>query len=60
MPVMNLQYNVTAPREAASPTKSSAAPDNFRVYSPHPFPPVLFEEAHKSSCHSTPASLPIG
>lgn len=57
MPVM---YKLTAPRVAASPTKSSAAPDNFRVYSPHPFPPVLFEEAHKSSCHSTPASPPIG
>lgn len=60
MPFMNLHYNVTAPIEAASPTKSSAASDNFRVYSPHPFPPVLFEEAYESSCHSTPALPPIG
>lgn len=60
MPIMNIFCYVTAPSIAASPTKSSAASDDFRVYSPHPFPPVLFEEAHKSSCHSTPASPPIG
>lgn len=59
-PIMKLYYYVTAPRMVASPTKSSAASDDFRVYSSHPFPPVLFEEAHKSSCHSTTASPPIG
>lgn len=57
---MNLDDNITAPRMAAGSTKSSAASDNFRVYSHHPFPPVLLEEAHKSSCHSTPALPPIG
>lgn len=46
MPIVSLFNNVTAPRIAASLTKSSAGRDDFRVYSPHYFPPVLFEEAH--------------
>lgn len=57
---MNLHFNITAPRGESSPTESSAACGNFRVYSRCPFPPVLFEEAHKSSRHSKAPSLPIG
>lgn len=53
-------YYVTTPRTRASPTKSSAVADDFRVYTPQPFPPVPFEEAHKSSCHSTSSSPAIG
>lgn len=40
-------------------TKTSAAWDNFRVYSARPFPPVLFEEAHKSYRHSAPSWFPL-
>lgn len=59
MHIINLYDDIKAARIAASPTKSSAS-DNFRVYSPHHFPPVLFEEAHKSTCHSRLALPPIG
>lgn len=53
-------FNVTAPMTAASPTENSAVSNNFRVYSLQPFPPVLFEEALESPCHSAPNSPPIG
>lgn len=45
-----MKNTVAAPRIEASPTESSAAADDFRVYT-DPFPPVLFEEAHGAAVH---------
>lgn len=54
-----MYYEATAPRIAASPTKSSAASDDFRVYTAHPFPPVLFEDATKPLVTQHPPCLSL-